>query len=85
MCIQFPGMELFWHFLSEVDFSAPAAVASNGQASTALRAPDANDHEPRLPPHPEPEQEPGSESIHMEGVSFSASECFIFKNAVLLG
>lgn len=55
------------------------------QTGSALRGPDAYEHEPRLPPHPESEQEPGSESTHMEGVAFLATVCFIFKNTVLLG
>lgn len=31
------------------------------------------------------QQEPGSESIHMEGVSVSTSECFNYKYTFLLG
>lgn len=45
-------------------------------AWAVLRAPDASEHEQRLPLHPKLQQEPGS--VHMEGVSFPASECFIF-------
>lgn len=60
----------------------PAVVTSRGQACTALRVPCARGHEPTLIllHRTEPgAREPGSESIHMEGVSAAvASVCVLF-------